>query len=131
MWKSLFSTFGARKLYKTQKSLIASDAKRADGAREEYSRRGRCTRERSASRRKGKRNNTRGERTRTAETRVINTVAVAEHSGALNGAHREYSFIIQLNKRSGADARCADARGARSNKKREHAPENRTRVLKS
>ena len=122
MWKSLFSTFGARKLYKTQKSLIASDAKRADGAREEYARRGRCTRERSAQEQHRKRNKTRGERTRTAETRVINAVAVAEQSGALNGADREYSFIIQLNKRSGADARCADARGARLSKRENTRP---------
>lgn len=130
MWESLFSTFGARKLYKTQKSLIASDAKRADGAREEYSRRGRCTRERSASRRKGKRENTRGERTRTAETRVINAVAGAEQCGALNGAHREYSFVYKYT--SGAvRTRVVRTRAERASTKEKTRAQYRTRVLKS
>lgn len=92
------------------------------GQRPKYYRRGQWTRERSAREHRAGRHTTRGERTATGEARIINMVAVAEQSGALNGALREYSFIIQLNKRSGADARCADARGARSNKRENTRP---------
>jgi hypothetical protein len=87
----------------------------------EYSRRGQWTRERSAREHPAGKNTTRGERTATGEARILNTVALAERSEALRRAHGNF-LPLQLNKRSGADARCADARGARLNKRENTRP---------
>lgn len=85
------------------------------GPRPKYSRRGTWARDRSAREHPAGKNTTRGERTATAEARISNTVALAERSEALRRAN-VHSLPAQINKRSGACARCAQARGARLSK---------------
>ena len=120
MEKPLFHIRSEEIIQKIVFVVIPSDSRHADGACPEYRRRRRCARERSARGKAGREDKTRGERTHTAPARIINTVAVAEQSGALNGASlKRTSSSDKQAERSGA-RRCA--RSARSAKKAGASP---------